>query len=102
MTNNKNIQQLIGSFIEEERNTEFNPFLTTRIMAAIEKRNSDEVKQISPVWKKAMVAFSLAAAVFAGIATGSLYQNKSSSSDVIVINDDRMENFGFYNEIGKE
>ncbi|MGZ5222318.1 MAG: hypothetical protein ACXWC7_19680, partial [Chitinophagaceae bacterium] len=89
MTNKKNIHQLIESLIEEERNTESNPFLVTRIMAAIEKEKFAEVKQISPVWKTAMVAFSLAAAVFAGVAAGSLYQTKSSTPDVVVINDDR-------------
>lgn len=64
-------------------------------MAAIEKKNFSEVKQVSPVWKTAVVAFSLVAAVFSGVAAGSLYQTKNTTPDVVVMNDDRMENFVF-------
>ncbi|MBK6378748.1 MAG: hypothetical protein IPO01_03235 [Chitinophagaceae bacterium] len=102
MTSKKDIHQLIEDLIQKERNTEANPFLSTRIMAAIEKKNFSEVKQVSPVWKTAVVAFSLVAAVFSGVAAGSLYQTKNTTPDVVVMNDDRMENFVFYNEIGNE
>ena len=102
MTSKKDIHQLIEDLIQKERNTEANPFLSTRIMAAIEKKNFSEVKQVSPVWKTAVVAFSLVAAVFSGVAAGSLYQTKSTKPDIVVMNDDRMENFVFYNEIGNE
>ena len=102
MTSTKDIHQLIEDLIQKERNTEANPFLSTRIMAAIEKKNFSEVKQVSPVWKTAVVAFSLVAAVFSGVAAGSLYQTKNTTPDVVVMNDDRMENFVFYNEIGNE
>ena len=102
MTSKKDIHQLIEDLIQKERNTEANPFLSTRIMAAIEKKNFSEVKQVSPVWKTAVVAFSLVAAVFSGVAAGSLYQTKNTTPDVVVMNDDRMENFVCYNEIGNE
>ena len=102
MTSKKDIHQLIEDLIQKERNTEANPFLSTRIMAAIEKKNFSEVKQVSPVWKTAVVAFSLVAAVFSGVAAGSLYQTKNTTPDVVVMNDDRMENFVFYNEIGNK
>lgn len=102
MTSKKDIHQLIENLIEKERNTEANPFLSTRIMGAIEKRDFTEVKLVSPVWKAAVVAFGLVAAVFSGVAAGSLYQTKSTKPDIVVMNDDSMENFGFYNEIGNE
>ena len=102
MNNKKDINQLIENFIAEERNTESNPFLSTRIMAAIEKRNSRELMHVPLVWKTALVAFSLAAAVFTGIAAGNLYQSKNDESEALLINDDTMENFGFYNQIGND
>ena len=102
MTSKKDIHQLIEDLIQKERNTEANPFLSTRIMAAIEKKNFSEVKQVSPVWKTAVVAFSLVAAVFSGVAAGSLYQTKNTTPDVVVMNDDRMENFVFFIVIGNE
>jgi hypothetical protein len=102
MTSKKNIHQLIEDVVQEERNAEFNPFLSTRIMAAVEKKYFTEVKQVSTVWKTAVVAFSLFAAVLAGVAAGNLYQTENIATDVIVMNDDRMENFGFYIEIGNE
>ncbi len=71
-------------------------------MAAIEKKNFTEVKQGSAIWKTAVVACSLVAAVFSGVAAGSLYQTKNNTPDVVMMNDDRMENFGFYNETGNE
>jgi hypothetical protein len=102
MATKKEIHQLIEDVIQEERNTGFNPFLSTRIMAAIEEKDFTEVKQVSPVWKTVAVAFSLVAAVFAGVAAGSLYQTKDFTVDVVLMNDDSMENFKFYNEIGND
>jgi len=103
MSAEKKIHQLIEDFIQEERNTEYNPFLSTRVMAAIEKRNREEVKLLgSPVWKTAVIGLGLFVAVFSGIAAGNLYQTKSEASDVVLINDDSIENFSFYSQIGNE
>lgn len=102
MDNNKNIQQKIDQFIQEERNTAFNPFLSTRILAAIDKKDKAETYTVLPAWKTAIVAISLVLALFTGIATGNLYQSDNKEPDVVLINDNRMENFGFFNEMENE
>ena len=39
------------------------------------------------------------AAVFTGMAAGNLYRSKNVSGDVVLINDNRMENFGILAKI---
>ncbi|MFZ1369457.1 MAG: hypothetical protein WAR78_03695 [Ferruginibacter sp.] len=102
MDNSKNIQQKIDQYIQEERNTAFNPFLSTRILAAIDKKDKAETYIVLPAWKTAVVAISLALALFTGIATGNLYQSNNKEPDVVLMNDNRMENFGFFNEMENE
>ena len=102
MDYNKNIQQKIDQFIQEERNTAFNPFLSTRIFAVIDKKNKAETYGLLPAWKTAIVVISMVAALFTGIATGNLYQSNNKKPDVVLMNDNRMENFGFYNEVENE
>ena len=102
MSAEKKIHQLIEDFIQQERSTESNPFLSTRVMAAIEKKKLESVKQGSPVWKTVAIGLGLFAAVFAGIATGNLYQTKNEASDVVLINDNSIENFSFYSQMGNE
>lgn len=102
MTTKNNIDQLLEDFIKEERNTAANPFLSTRIMAAVEKTGDEQVLPVSPVWKIAVIAVSLFVAVFSGIAAGNLYQPKTGATDAVLINDDSLENFGWYSQIGNE
>lgn len=100
MKNKKDIDLLIESFVREERNTTCNPFLSTRIMVAMEKKGSSRMAVISPVWRTLVVATSLLVAVVTGISTGGLYQSKNNNADIVLMNDDRMEKFGLFNEIG--
>ncbi len=100
MNTKKNIHQLIENFIEQEKNTESNPFLSTRIMLAIDQDRNSKRLVFSPKWRIAVVAFSLLAAVFTGIATGGMYQSADEANDLVLMNDDTMENFGLYNEVG--
>ncbi|MBL7743681.1 MAG: hypothetical protein JNN00_09445 [Chitinophagaceae bacterium] len=97
-----NIDQLLEDFIKEERNTEPNPFLSTRIMAAVERRGGKQLLPLSPAWKIAVIAASLFVAVFSGITAGNLYQPKNNAADAVLINDDSIENFGWYAQIGNE
>ncbi len=102
MTTKNNIDQLLKDFIKEERNTEPNPFLSTRIMAAVEKTGKEQVMPVSPVWKIAVITASLFVAIFSGIAAGNLYQPMNNPADAVLINDDSIENFGWYAQIGNE
>ncbi len=102
MNSKKNIDQLIESFIAEERYATFNPFLSTRIMAAIDKQRTEILFVFSPAWRTAVIAVGLLMAVFTGIAAGSLYQSKNNAADTVLVNDESMENFAFYNQISNE
>jgi hypothetical protein len=102
MRHKENIDHLIESFVERERNTASNPFLSTRVMAAIDQERNSKWLFLSPVWRTAVLALSLLVAVFAGMVTGNLYQTKNDAIDVVLINDDKMENFGLYNEVSNE
>lgn len=93
MSTKKDIQQLIENFIQKERDTDYNPFLSTRIMAVIDEKNYLEIKRVVPLWKLAILAASLVTGVFAGVGVGNLYQTKDASSSIILMNDGRMENF---------
>ncbi len=102
MNRKKEFDHLIESFVAEERNTAFNPFLSTRIMAAINKKKIEKIVVFSPVWRTAVIAVSLLVAVFTGIATGGHYQIKNTAVDMVLMSDDSMEHFSLINEIGNE
>lgn len=102
MRRTKDIDHLIENYVAEERETAFNPFLPTRIMAAIESKQRERLVAFSPVWRTAFVAAGLFVAVFTGIAAGSLYQSKGDAANIVLMNDSSMENFALYNQIGNE
>lgn len=86
----------IDDFIRREKQTEPNPFLSSRVMANIEKLQKPEVKK-NPVWQVAAVSASVAAVVFLGISIGNSYVDSASPETVMNINDSQMENLGYYN-----
>ena len=61
------INQLIDALVLEERNTGFNPYISTRIMVAVENQHNKIVFPFSPFWKTAVVGLSMIAAVFTGV-----------------------------------
>ena len=93
---------MIDQLIREERNEEFNPFLSIRVLAAVQNRQNQKEKQINPAWKTVMVAAGITAAIFLGISIGSIYESESGSDGIVLSNDGAMENFGFYSQIGEE
>lgn len=102
MKQKKNIDEMINKVIQEERNEEFNPFLSTRVMAVIQERQYQKEKKISPAWKTMMVAAGITAAVFLGISIGGIYESESRNDGIVLSNDGTMENFGFFSQIGAE
>lgn len=102
MKQKKNIEEMIDQLIREEQNVEFNPFLSTRVLAAVQNRQNQKEKRINPAWKMIMVAAGITAAVFLGISIGSIYESESRSDSIMLSNDGAMENFGFYSQIGEE
>lgn len=90
--------KLSEAFIAGEKQTEPNPFLATRIMAAIEAneaRVSQPVPAIIRLLRPAAITLSLAAAVFAGIFLGRLTTSTNLSGNIpaelVMINDAQME-----------
>lgn len=102
MKQKKNIEVMIDQLIREERNEEFNPFLSTRVLAAVQERQYQKEKKINPAWKTVMVAAGITAAIFLGISIGSIYESESRNDGIMLSNDGAMENFGFYSQIGEE
>ncbi|MDD3787201.1 MAG: hypothetical protein PHO94_00725 [Petrimonas sp.] len=89
-------EQYIDDFIKREKQTEHNPFLSTRVMAEIEKRQQPERRR-TPVWQTVVVAASLAAVAFLGVSIGNSYQKSVSHEFTMNINDSQIENLGYYN-----
>lgn len=87
--------------IAGEKQTEPNPFLVTRVMAAIEASEA-EVERNKPVFVRllwpAAITLSMAAAVFAGIFLGRLADSTTLPGSVpvelVLINDAQMEAIG--------
>ena len=92
------IENKIQAAIREEKNTSFNPFLATRILAAIEKEKTDRTSIFIPAWKKVVVAMSLLVAIAAGYYTGNLYERNNNPDEVVLINDYGMEQLEFYKQ----
>jgi hypothetical protein len=99
---NNEYDRLVDDFIQAERRTESNPFLATRIMAVLEQSQSQNTKRLSPVLKTILVGCSLAVTIFTGILAGNLYKSGNESASVMLMNDQQMEHFAFYNQIGDE
>lgn len=98
-------EQYINELIKREKQMEPNPFLTTRVMAAIE--NSEKQSQRSelkrvPLWQAILVTMSLVAVALLGITIGNAYVDSTSSKMVVNINDSQIENLGFYNIVDYE
>lgn len=89
-------EQYIDDFIRREKQTESNPFLSTRVMATIEKSQKPEVRKI-PVWQAVVVAASIATVAFLGVTIGNSYVDNASPEMVMNINDSQIENLGYYN-----
>lgn len=80
---------LSARVMEEERNTEMNPFLSTRVMAGInawEQMKEETQSVLSPVrkLKPLLIGFFIAAAIFAGNLIGNLYKFQPAAMPVPV------------------
>lgn len=104
MRNQKDIDVMIDSFIETERNIQLNPFLSTRVLASIDGEKERRNK-FYPAWQTIVMSLGLVASIVVGIKAGSLYdrsQDKNDQATTVVINDDKMEHFVFYQQTANE
>lgn len=102
MNKRKDVDSLVEQFIVEEKSIGHNPFLSTRIMAALDDRKQLNVKGLSPVLRTAIVSFGFATAVFVGFVAGNLYNTGEKKADVVLVNDEAMEHFAFYKDMENE
>lgn len=91
-------EKYLDDLIRREKQTEPNPFISTRVMAQIEKLQDPviESKKV-PVWQAVAFAASLSAVVFSGISIGKSYVNNASPESFVNINDSQIENLAYYN-----
>jgi len=102
MNRNEHIDQRIDELIQEERNTAFNPYLSTRVMAAIERRRDIRLFTVNRKWQPVLALASVLVAVLLGIAAGNLYSSADEETGSVLSNDSQTENFAFYLQTDKE
>ncbi|PKP11289.1 MAG: hypothetical protein CVU09_03170 [Bacteroidetes bacterium HGW-Bacteroidetes-4] len=88
----------VDTFVTEEKRIKVNPFMTTRVMAQIEKQtalspNSGLVRLLNP--QVLLVAASIVLALFLGVSAGSFYQPATFTEQV-------PEEFQYLNDAGME
>lgn len=88
----------IDKLINTEKQTEFNPYLITRIMSRIENPIQKHVSR----WQTIAVAASVAFAITLGIGLGNSYNSTSDNISGLVVNDSQIENFPLYNTVSNE
>lgn len=102
MKKETDIENRIDQLIREERNMELNPYLSTRVMAAIAKQQ-DRKAGLLPVFLKPVLAMaSLTVVVWLGIIAGTAYTSGSREQATVLTNDAASENFAFYLQTEKE
>ncbi len=102
MNRNEHIDQKIDKLIQEERNTAFNPYLSTRVMAAIERGETKQPFAVNRKWQPVLALASVMAAIMLGIAAGNLYSSADAEAGSVLSNDSQTENFAFYLQTEKE
>lgn len=90
--------QYIDELINKEKQTELNPYLTTRIMSRIENPMQKPVNR----WQTIVVATSIVFAIASGIELGKSYTSSSNNTYGLYVNDSRIENFSLYNSESNE
>jgi len=96
------LDRYIDDFIRKEKEVEVNPYLTTRVLAELEKQDEAAILRTTvPIWKKAVVAASIVLVMAAGYGLGSMVKGENEHI-AININDAQLENLNLYTAIGYE
>jgi predicted anti-sigma-YlaC factor YlaD len=97
-TESYKIQLLADSVINQEKEINPDKYLTASIMARIENPEKTGYKTISPfgrILKPALIITSMAAAIFAGVLIGNIYnhsdRNISRPVELVLIDDNAIE-----------
>jgi len=99
-TNKYRIGAIIDTVINREKTTISNPFLSTRVMAVLEKEDKSSTVRKSifnMTLRPAIITISMAAAIFSGVVLGNVYQvnNKPMPFEISLIDDITIESVDF-------
>jgi predicted anti-sigma-YlaC factor YlaD len=78
------MELLANRIISDEKETQSNPFLATRVMTEIEALKKLPIPAYKKILKPALISVSLAAAIFMGILAGNIYKPVSYSEKIPV------------------
>lgn len=96
------IENRINQLVHDERTTAMNPFLSTRVMAAIAKQQDRKAGQHSLILKPVLAIASLVLVIVMGVIAGSAYSKRSDEAEAVLRNDAQAEHFAFYLQTEKE
>lgn len=102
MKKETDIEKRIDTLIAEERNTVLNPYLSTRVMAAIEQQQERKTGILPLLWKPVLALASLVFVVWLGITAGNGYTSGNTEEAFVLSNDAATEQFAFYQQTEKE
>lgn len=97
--------KLADKFIESEKKAESNPFLSTRVMSAIDSLENRQAVKFMPSFavrflKPALITISVTVAIFLGILAGNIGRNSLSASqipeEIVYLNDSDLESLNLY------
>lgn len=100
MKSTSNFDEKLTRFIRDESAESCNPYLSTRVLAALQAPARQD--RMTLAWKTSLATISLALALFAGISAGNLYGSEKKGNEVVLSSDDQMEQLGFYTQLGNE
>lgn len=92
-----NEENMLESFITNEKSIEPNPFLVSKIMDRLERANNPvKAKRSSFALQTFALAAGVALAILLGVSLGSSYTQNRVYENAISVNDSQIENLGIY------
>lgn len=92
-------EDYINDFVSREKQTEMNPYLSSKIMASID---SPVERKKTAIWVNLAVAASIAVVLLAGFQLGGMYATNPEQYAGMTINDSEIESFTLYNSDDNE
>lgn len=102
MKKHEHFEQQLDDMIRQEKGISPDPWLHSRVMAAIEKRKEQRPGYIISVLRPALVFASMLLAVWMGVQAGSSWHTEKSAAAVVLENDHDAEHFAFYTQSENE
>ena len=78
------LEILTDRVIDYEKKMQVNPFLSTRVMAQIKDEETAGARQTRQILRPALIALSMAAAVFLGVTMGNISADRTNGNVIPV------------------